>query len=389
MYCPKCGKQLPEGAKFCGSCGNPVGGPAQTGPAVNVPVYRMPAVETKKKEHKNGALIVVLCAILALLVLIAAAMGIYYVKVLRNGEQVSEGERIEEQADIEEQEVEEPAAEAEPVAEAEEPAAEAEPVAETEEPAEPEKVVSDTYEVVGDTILESIPKSVYSYSFDEELGNAEVVLRDVPETEPEPTDRLEPQYVNGIDGEAVYLDGTYGIKLSDVGRVGESYTVSFWMRADELCDWSPFIHIGHDLLDPNARARLWLGQKTDGVSVAPILSSENVATGNSLEIRPGKSMPNTVEPNVWYHIAFTVDGSRQGSKAGRVVGTLYVAGQYIAEGDVTADTMNVDDFDVYLGINCWDVLYPVAFDDVRIWDYALDEYQIGELNAAYINAISW
>ena len=49
--------------------------------------------------------------------------------------------------------------------------------------------------------------------------------------------------------------------------------------------------------------------------------------------------------------------------------------------------MNTDNFEVYLGINCWDALYPVAFDDVKIWDQVLDGSQIQELYNAYENGI--
>ena len=66
-----------------------------------------------------------------------------------------------------------------------------------------------------------------------------------------------------------------------------------------------------------------------------------------------------------------------------MLGTLYVAGRYICEGDIVPDMMNTDNFEVYLGINCWDALYPVAFDDVKIWDQVLDGNQIQELYSAY------
>lgn len=480
MFCPKCGKQIPEGARFCGGCGNPVqmitgaaghgssagkppkapkppktpkapkapkaskqpvqsavptpqppiqsaipapqqpaqsaiptpqqpvqSAPAQqqsaqsqsaeasdatlllspqpvvqqpvSMPAVNLPSDVAMTQKTRDEERKNRKLTIILCVVLFVLVLVAVGMGVYYFKVLRDGDS-TEPETIEEVSEqSEETEGDTPEAEEDSV-ESEESEKQ-----ETEEPAEQEDegVVSDTNEVVADKILENIPKAVYSYRFNENLGNAEVVVRNAPDTEPEKADDIEPQYVRGIDGEAVYLDGTYGIKLDDVERVGNSYTVAFWMKADELHDWSPFIHIGHDLSDSDKRVRLWLGQKTDGVSVAPIISSERAATGDSYEVRPGQSKPNTISPNVWYHIVFTVDASRQGSRSGSVVGTLYVAGQYIGEGDIVLDTMNEDNFDVYLGINRWDELYPVAFDDVKIWDQVLDSGQVQELYHAY------
>lgn len=427
MFCPKCGKQIPEGARFCGGCGNPVQPPAQmpsggqTGltekprkptvlpkhsnsagtfkqqkqeipkaqpipeaqphsapPAIsaNLPSGIEMTQSAKEEERKNRKLTIILFIVLAVLVLVAVGMGIYYFKVLKNSEDGSVTERDEE---IEVQEETEETEESD--------AADSEQTDQTSESQEAEEeiegVVSETNEVVADKILENIPKAVYNYPFNEDLGNARVVVRNDPETEPEETDDIEPQYVRGVDGKAVYLDETYGIKLDDVEKVGESYTIAFWMKADRLCDWSPFIHIGQDSLDANKRVRLWLAQKTDGVSVAPIISSERVETSDSFEIRPGQSMPNTIEPGVWYHIAFTVDASRSGSRSGSLYGTLYVAGQRIGEGDIIPGTMNVDDFEVYLGINCWDQLYPVAFDDVKIWNQVLDGDQIQELYQAY------
>lgn len=437
MFCPKCGKQIPEGAKFCGGCGNPVQmgigvssgsrpdsakppkqmkppkppkppkapkppkqekpqkqnakqvqqmptapqnvqsvqGLNQT-PASNLPSNMVMTRDTRDEERKNRKMTIILCIVLAVLILVAAGMGIYYFKVLKNSDG-AEPDRIEESGSAEETEQT-----GEDVQAGEETQS-TQQDAEQSETAQEEGVISDTNEVVGDTILENIPKSVYSYSFNETLGNAKVAVRNAPDTEPEETDDIEPQYVRGIDDKAVYLDGTYGIRLSDVESVGDSYTIAFWMKADELHDWSPFIHIGRDLYDSNKRVRLWLGQKTDGASIAPIISSERAQTEDSFEIRPGQSMPNTIEPGVWYHIAFTVDGSKQGSKQGRLLGTLYVAGKYVGEGDVVPNTMNADDFDVYLGINCWDQLYPVAFDEVKIWNQVLDEDQIQELYSAY------
>ena len=416
MFCPKCGKQIPDGAKFCPGCGNkvqtPDGNVQQTRkPDGNVQQTRKPdgnVQQTKKPDgdvkqimtpetgyqqpqnarkagNKNRAITIILSIVLAILILTAAGLGIYYIKALGEGPRLSaseETDREDEDVETEKQEEEEASEEKGEAADEEgddEPASEAP----AEEAEEEQGVVSDTNEVVAETVLYNIPKSAYSYQFDEDLGNAKAVVRTVGDSMPEIAENLEVKYVPGMDGKAVYLDGTYGILLNDVGRIGTSYTVAFWMKADDLQDWSPFIHIGHDLLDSENRARLWLGQKTDSASVAPIISSESRKTADSFEIRPGNSAPNSIDPGVWYHIAFTVDGSRQGSRKGSVLGTLYVAGRYICEGDIVPDMMNTDNFEVYLGINCWDALYPVAFDDVKIWDQVLDGNQIQELYSAY------
>lgn len=394
MFCPKCGKQIPENAKFCGGCGNPVkpaagvvsGGPvnlAKQPEASNLPSGTTMTRDTRDEERKNRKLTIILSITLAVLLLVAAGMGIYYFKVLKGSED-SKPEQTERTRNPEEEEQTE-GTETGDEEQTEEEQQDTEETEQGEERTEDEEegVVSDTNEVVGNTILENIPKAAYSYTFNDTLGKARVAVRSAPDTEPEETDDMEPQYVDGIDGKAVYLDGTYGIKLSDVEAVGDSYTVAFWMRADELYDWAPFIHIGQDLQDPGARVRLWLGQKTDTTSIAPILSSERAQTNDSVEIRPGDFVPNSMQTGVWYHIAFTVDGFRQGSKPDRLLGTLYVAGTYAAEGDVVPYTMKGDGFAVYLGINRWDQLYPVAFDDVKIWDQVLNAGQIQELYDAY------
>ncbi len=126
-----------------------------------------------------------------------------------------------------------------------------------------------------------------------------------------------------------------------------------------------------------------MAQKTDGTSVAPILSSEQAVLSDSFEIRPEANAVSSMNAGVWYHIVFTVDGDTKGSRESSVFGTLYVSGRYAGSGDIVLNTMNVDDFTVYLGINCWDVLYPVAFDDVKIWDKVLTGQQVSQLFNAY------
>lgn len=411
MFCPKCGKQLVDGYKFCTGCGNQIAQPGsepqkpvkpkiqppkvqqsnlQPEGVQNIPDMQAPNMsfhlqkteETKQMENKNKRMMIILIIVLVVLILVAIGMAAYYFSVLRDDSRSDavESERVTEDIDTEDEQDNEPDNdENDSEVDSEEQVSEETPAEEQEEEA---RVTSDTNEVIKDTIIYSIPKSVYSYDFDDSLGNAQVVIRKEAETMPEIADNVEPQYVSGIDGKAVYLDGSYGIRLSDVQKVGSSYTIAFWMKADDFHDWAPFIHIGYDLLDQSKRCRLWLGQKTDGVSVAPIISSEQARTGTSYEIRP-TGVLSSMQPGVWYYIVFTVDGTKQGSSGNCLLGTLYVAGQYAGGGNIALDTMNVDDFDVYLGINCWDALYPVAFDGVKIWDQVLDANQVEDLFNAY------
>lgn len=417
MFCTKCGKQIPEGSKFCAGCGTQIAQfvpnqikpqqPKMRPPQIqqpnrqpieiqnnsntqdpNVSFHLQKTQETKKMENKNKHMMIILLVILLILIFVAVGMAAYYFLVLRNDNhdkspEVNKVTKERDKNDEEEDPEEEDGSKVEPDSVNEEDAEEElSGTGYASEQEDEAKVTSDTNEVIKDTIIYSIPKSAYSYDFDEDLGNARVVVRDTGDTMPEITDDKEPQYVVGIDGKAVYLDGTYGIRLDDVQRVGTSYTIAFWMKADTFYDWAPFIHIGYNLLDSNQRCRLWIGQKTDRTSIAPILSSEQIRSGSSYEIRPTGPM-TSMQPGVWYHVAFAVDGTRQGDSSDSVRGTVYVAGQRVGEGNIALDTMDVDNPDVYLGINCWDALYPVAFDGVKIWDQVLDDSQIEELFNAY------
>lgn len=354
MFCTKCGKQIAEGAKFCPGCGAPTGRVQQGRQGRGEQPARQ-SVQTDIPRAASGGrnLKIMLAAFLGVLALAGIGTGIFF---LVSGRGKGGEEAVAETATA---------------GTAEE--------TQTEEGAQ--KVTSDTNEVVNNRILDNVPKAVSAYDFEDGADGAQAVVRNDVEQQPEAAD-VAVQYVDGIEGRAVYLDGTYGLKLNSVGRIGESYTVAFWIKADALYDWSPFIHISYDILDPDRRCRLWVGQKTDGNSVAPILSSEQARDESIYEIRPD-GMDGTMQPGVWYYIVFTVDGTRSGSSNDSVLGTLYVGGEKVGEGDVARDVMNADDPEVDLGINCWDALFPAAYDGVKIWDRTLDEEQVKELYQAY------
>lgn len=83
MFCPKCGTQVPEGAAFCGGCGNRLNQAAQPTPPVQPaynqqpvrpaqPVYAPQPVAPRKQNGAKSVLVVV--TMLLSLVLIAASV---------------------------------------------------------------------------------------------------------------------------------------------------------------------------------------------------------------------------------------------------------------------------------------------------------------------------
>ena len=62
MYCPNCGKELPEGSRFCPSCGSATG-PEQSGPRPPAPTGARLQLDPKLLLIAAGAIIVVLLAV--------------------------------------------------------------------------------------------------------------------------------------------------------------------------------------------------------------------------------------------------------------------------------------------------------------------------------------
>ena len=63
MYCPNCGKKIPDQAKFCGYCGSPVTAPAEP---------QNP--EPRKPARKKGKIAGIIIAVAAILILVPLAL---------------------------------------------------------------------------------------------------------------------------------------------------------------------------------------------------------------------------------------------------------------------------------------------------------------------------
>lgn len=258
------------------------------------------------------------------------------------------------------------------------------------EPEEPE--VDSSKEIINDVLLSNVPKADYSYSFNGKLNDAVVVTRagDVGRfnegTYPEPSEDVFPLFTEGVEGDALYLDGSYGVALQGVEPLNESYTISFWFRADELFDWSPFLMIGSHLMDVGgSQSYLSINRKTteDGEQVVPIFNTIDAALSNSCEIRPSMEQKRCINLNEWVYITICVDaGSSFG--AGRAMGYLYLNSELIGSGEVSLLNMDAESVYAYLGINCYDELFRASYDEVHIWKYVLDESQISSMYTAYI-----
>ncbi len=247
-------------------------------------------------------------------------------------------------------------------------------------PEKPE-VDSSSKEIIKDVLLSNVPKADYSYSFNGKLTDAVVVTRagDVGRfnegTYPETSEDVFPLFTEGVEGDALYLDGSYGVALQGVEPLNESYTISFWFRADELFDWSPFLMIGSHLMDVGgSQSYLSINRKTteEGEQVVPIFNT-------SMEQK------KWVNLNEWVYITICADASvSSGAAEGRAMGYLYLNSELIGSGEVSLLNMEAENVYAYLGISCYDELFRASYDEVHIWKQLLDESQISSMYTAYI-----
>lgn len=262
------------------------------------------------------------------------------------------------------------------------------------EPEKPE--VDSSKEIVGDVLLSDVPRADFSFSFNGKLNDAAVVVRADDDgqtnggTYPEITEDIYPLFTEGIEGEALYLDGSYGVQLLGVDALNDSYTISFWFRADELYDWSPFVLIGSYLMDVGGgQSYLSVNKKTteEGEEVVPIFNTIDAIYNNSCEVRPSMDQKKCIELNDWNYITVCVDASdSSGVGEDRAMGYLYLNSELIGSEEVSKLNMDPENVKAYLGISCYDELFRATYDEVHIWKQMLSESQISSMYTAYINA---
>lgn len=254
-------------------------------------------------------------------------------------------------------------------------------------------IVETSKEIVKDTVISSVPSADYSYNFNGNLGNAVAVTRqgDVggfnDGTYPEADESVTVKYTDGMEGSALYLDGTYGVELLGVDQLADSYTISFWFRPHRLCDWSPFLSITHDMLNETGSENyLSFNKKTneDGSVVAPVFNTINANLNNSCEIRPSQDDKNCLVLNQWNYITVRVDATQVDPEDDtKVMGYLYLNSELIGTAVVSRMNFPQNDLRVYVGISCYDELFEACYDEIRIWNTLLDENQISALYVAY------
>ncbi len=171
----------------------------------------------------------------------------------------------------------------------------------------------------------------------------------------------EDDFVNGVTGKALKMDGTYGLRLDDIaGTPSKSYSISAWFKpevgmkgcqaliistADQFGlprnsgrteTWCAVAGNGNAGQDSDNKLKLW--------SYDPDISWTQVGNATANPIPIGLD-------GAWTHVALVVDNDGEPSDD-YATGTLYVNGRKVTSGKVRNEKKG-DLMKTYLGVTGW------------------------------------
>lgn len=213
---------------------------------------------------------------------------------------------------------------------------------------------------------EDAPKADAIISFDEGLKTARTVVCKNGGN-PVRAD-VEPIYEPGIKGNAIRLDGSYGMEITDV-NLNFDATISFYIKLDHLANYTPIVATSGDFSDSGFDK--WFSLTTLDNGKSACLWSHSAETGQwfTTEKKDAYSMGS------WQHITLVFDRNYYGGEKEAVAVRLYVNGHNVAIGGASKGAFNAQS-KLYIGINPWDELLHAAIDEIQIFDKALSHGEV-------------
>lgn len=214
-------------------------------------------------------------------------------------------------------------------------------------------------------------------------------------------------YADGPVGQAIYLDGSYGLNLNLQATNTDTYSVSFWLNADRLSNYGPTLQIGYNIgkLADAGNNVTWLNVTqsewgADSAKIFPIVWSRNEASDaqDGTDCWPWMyGWDDSIHgKREWAMVTIVCSGEEQDSPLGsKTAGAqYYLNGQlvYDSQENYTNNTYfeytwdatlapNImkpegGDFESYFGINYWDTVFKGFVDDLYVFDSALTAGQV-------------
>lgn len=200
-----------------------------------------------------------------------------------------------------------------------------------------------------------------TFTFDDQTNGAAAVTKAFP-----PAAVADPSYdyVEGKNGKAIHLNGSYGLKLCDAAGLGKNYSISYWMKPDTI----------KTNVDPTLAAGLFSPEYWLNLTFGRAIWSK--ANNNYID----DAGTYAYKANEWQHVTLTVEGSSA---------KLYVNGELTNQGTIASDIMSQNGAVIYFGVNAWDAYFEGALDEVAIFNRILsaDEIQSIAYEATNVTTI--
>lgn len=204
----------------------------------------------------------------------------------------------------------------------------------------------------------------------------------------------------GAVGNALYLDGKYGVDFDMKEVSDDSYTFSFWFNADRVATFGPVVQIGRNIGMSNADATVtWLNITkstwgTNDADIFPVAWNRNSSIGTEVSadgVWPWIYAMDDTEhgKREWCLLTIVADGNRYVADDGmeRVGTKFYLNGElkWEANGEnmyyqgLSPEIITGDGIEGHIGINYWDTIYKGFIDELYIFDEALTDGQVKTL----------
>lgn len=190
----------------------------------------------------------------------------------------------------------------------------------------------------------------FNFNFNDSVGNAAAVDKTMN------SKTVTYQYVDGVDGKAIYLDGSYGLKLHDGTGINNNYSISYWMKPDVI----------NSAVSPTLALGTFTPQYWINLSFGRGIWARNESTNTWYDVPAGQT-PVAYTSNEWQHVVFTVEGTSA---------KLYLNGTLKNSATVPSDVLNQTNAAVYFGINAWDDIFKGSLDEFKIYDTVLQQDEI-------------